>query len=222
MAQLNQFRVDNHDFDKALEILKKYAAKYQASYLIVKEFGKESGKQHLQGWVKHNATDNTYRTAFSRHYKELGTHEKCFTKVKEPDVYFSYIISNDSKPHISSISDTNIITNYTQDNLDELKKLKPFVVPRTHKDKKFRSDDWYELTLQYLEEKCVKDGKIDYMQLPVYFEHKKPKSVNFAAVYDKLVGMGLRLEDKYMAEGNTRFRDEYFSKMYTLGKNIFY
>lgn len=193
MTQLNQFRVDNHDVDKALDILKKYASKYQASYFISKEYGKDSGKPHLQGWVRHSATDNTFRQAFSRHYSTLGTHEKCFTKVKDPDVYYSYIISNDFKPHITSVSDSNVITNYTQDKFNELKKLKPFVVP-TKKSKQSHYDDSY----QQIEKSCVVDGKILYHKLhSEYLRIFRPKSINKFKLHDSCLAIAISLEQKY-------------------------
>lgn len=219
---VSQFRVDDSDFDKAKSQLKKYEAKHQARYFIVREIATQSGKVHLQGWVQHTASDNTYRLGWSRYYKELGTHEKCFTPVKSFDVYVSYIVNNDGKPRITSVDSSDVLTNYTQAELDEFNKFQPFIDTRKNSNKKSSQKDWYDIAFEYLEDKCVKDGKIDYLGLKVHFRKKLPRKVNYSVMYDNLVGMGLRLEEKYPHPDNTRFEDEYFARMSDLGKKIFY
>lgn len=184
----SQFRVDDVDVDKALDILKKYEAKYSAKYLIVQEKGKETGKLHLQGWVSHTASDNTYRQAFSRHYKTLGTHDKCFTRIKDFPVYVAYIINNTSK---APVLFSDVKTNYTEDEFNQLQSGNPFVVPKK------RHKDYYDNLMQSMEDACVVDGKILYHKLPTEYLKYIPKKLNSRIAYDNIIGIAVRLEHKY-------------------------
>lgn len=187
----SQFRVDNHDSDKADKLLKKYVGKHSGNYLLVKEIGSQSGKPHLQGWCEHGTPDNTYRTHFSRAYNELGTHSKCFTKVKDLKVYMAYIIFNETKPEVKY---SDCFTNYSQEEFDEMKsKLTPFVKPISKTGRK----SYYDEVLQSLEDKCVVADEIQYEKLfDAYLEHA-PKKVNARIIYDNLTGYTLRLEQKF-------------------------
>lgn len=229
-------RIDCTDVDKLSGLLKKYVKnKSSSKYLVASEISSKTGKPHFQGWIIHSikgGTDeevkdqvakayNNFRTTITPHYKTDKGREYSFTGMDKPSSYIPYIIHNSVKESVPYI---DLITNYTEEEYQELLKEYVWIERRPHKLKQEvkPKEDWYDTTLQYLEDNCVKNGKIIYHDLPVYFEHKKPKSVNFALMYDKLVGMGLRLEDKYNTESNTRFRDEYFSKMYKFGEKIFY
>lgn len=200
MIQINsQFRVDDICEVKAKAILKKYEAKHQAKYCIVKETASQSQKQHLQGWVTHTHTDNSYRQGMSRHYKHLGTHQKCFTLVKDFPVYVAYILNNDSKPVVSFDS---VITNYTEDEFNQFQQHQRFTRPVSYKSK---SKDWYAETINHLEETCVDDdGTINYDQLPVEFLKNAPKRLNPRIAMDFITGMAIRLEDKYPQNVRTK------------------
>lgn len=235
MFVYQQIRIHSTDSDKLTDILKKYVKKKSSKYLVASEISTETNRPHFQGWITHSingGTDeevkdqtkkvlNNFRTTITPHYKTDRGREYTFTQLHTPSSAIPYIIHNSNKDPVTYQS---LITNYTEEEFQGLLDEYPmFVEKRPHKlRQKVPKEDWYESTLQYLEDNCVKNGKIVYHDLPVYFEHKKPKSVDFSIMFGKLRGMGLRLEDKYSAEGNSRFHDEYFGVMYKLGEKLFY
>lgn len=218
MDRINsQFRVDDVDENKALVILKKYESKHSAKYLVVREKASQSQKDHLQGWVSHFASDNTYRTTMARHYSTLGTHSKCFTMVKDFTVYVSYIINNDSKPDIQY---DNCLTNYTLEEFEQFKNGPRFLKPVSATCK---ATDWYSQMLNHLEESCVEDGKIIYNRCLTEFLKDPPKRMSVRLGYDYLASMLIRLEDKYphncraksrMVRGITELGDGLFDAYY--------
>ena len=194
----SQFRVDDHDADKALALLKKYADKHQGRFLLSKEVGTKSGKPHLQGFCYHTAAEPAYKQFFSRAYSEHGTHGKCFTKVKKLDTYLSYLVNNQSK---TKPDYKDLITNYTEEEYEEITKdLVPFV-PKQEFKKAF-----YDEVMDALENQCVKDGIIDYPRLPIVFMSYAPKKVNSKILYDMLTGYTVRLEYKFPSNNRARHR----------------
>lgn len=202
----SQFRVDDHDENKARQLLKKYADKHNGLYLVVKETGSQTGKPHIQGFCYHTSSDNSYRQFFSRSYAEHGTHSKCFTRVKTFNVYLAYIVANETKPKVEY---KDLITNYTEEAYNQLiDGITPFVDPK--KAKSYSSSS-YDQVLDALDHECVEDGKIQYQNLMNVYMRYAPKKVNSRILYDNLMGYTIRLEYRYPT--NRRARNTMYNQM---------
>lgn len=205
-----QFRVDDHDDNKASALLKRYAAKHNGKFLLSKEVGSQTGKPHLQGFCFCTAEPPAYKQFFSRAYPEHGTHGKCFTPVKKLDVYLSYLVNNDSKtkPLFS-----DLITNYTEDEYEDLTKdLVPFTTKSSYKK------SYFDQTFEALEKECVIDGIIQYPQLMKVFMANAPKKVNSRVLYDMLVGYTIHLEYRYPS--NNKARHRVYNEMCRIDDNL--
>lgn len=196
----SQFRVDDWNESKARSLLKRYEDKYNGHFLLVKETGTESGKSHLQGFCHHTASDNTYRQFFNRSYSEHGTKGKCFTRVKDDEVYVAYIINNEDKPDVMY---SDVITNYTEDQFNLMKERRRFVRPKRI-DKRKMADLLYPI----IEEQCVQDGIIDYPMIPAVLIQNLH---HFNAVDEFLIkrraySYAVKLEYKYPQNSRARSR----------------
>ena len=194
----SQFRVDKNDKDQVTRALETWCQKYEGKYLVALEEGEETGKLHYQGWCCHKASDNTYRKHFASLFKDLGTKQKCFTKVKNSSVYTAYILTNDSK---SDLQYDDVITNYTQEEFDELKKEPPFV-KYNKQEKGGRTND----VLASFQKHAVVDGRIQYHLLPQIYLRHCPKRINPSLMYDNIVALSVHLEHMYDNHHNERVR----------------
>lgn len=196
-----QFRVDDHNVDKASELLKRYADKHNGKFLLSKEVGSQTGKPHLQGFCFSTAEPPAYKQFFSRAYSEHGTHGKCFTPVKKLDVYIAYLLNNDSK---TKPKYKDLITNYTEEEYEEITKdITPFVVKTTYKK------SYYDEVLEALEKECVKDGIIQYSLIPQVYMRFAPKRVSSKILYELVTGYTVRLEYKFPT--NKRVRQQLYN-----------
>lgn len=202
-----QFRVDDHDTNKASGLLKRYADKHHGKFLLSKEVGSQSGKPHLQGFCFCTAEPPAYKQFFSRAYPEHGTHGKCFTPVKKIGTYLAYLLDNDSKtkPEYS-----DLITNYTESEYQELTKD---IVQFVSKDKLKKSpQSWWDSTVDILDQKCVYKGRILYSTIPtVFFSLPMPKRLSKLIIKENLQGMIMELERRH--QSNTRLHDEYMENI---------
>lgn len=202
----SQFRVDKNDADEARILLDKFCQKYEGKYLFAIEKGKETAKLHLQGWCCHTAPDNTYRKHWAKAYADLGTHSKCFTKVKDRSTYIAYIISNDCKGHLSY---DDVVTNYTEEEFNRLKSEPPFIDLKTKEVGKKQS--FSNEVLETFVKHGVKEGLIMYHLLPTLYLRHCPKRINKNIMYDNVLALTVQLEQRFPREENFRAQKQLVS-----------
>lgn len=211
----SQFRVDNHDDVKFLKLMKSFAVRHQAKYLVCKEIGLISGKPHLQGWVSHTSSDNSYRKYWARQYPEFGKKDngKCFTFVHDMADWVPYIIKQNRKPHATSVDSTSVLTNYTQAELTELYDKYPEHIHRDDRKKPARAKYQRDKLLQELEDTCVDDGRINYekVHLTVVHNAHKYSAVDEFILYKRATAYALKLEEKY--PNNHRAQERLYSRV---------
>lgn len=226
-------RVNNHDVDKAQLLLKKYASiNANTKYLLAKEVGTQTGKPHLQGWAVHHSDATTKAqirkalNSFSKyvydHYPEFrgksDSHNKCCSHMHTPSSYIPYIIHNSNK---APVLYADLVTNYTEEEYQELFQKYDFVESRTHKLDSKPSKKFADIVFDRLESLCVDDGIIDYSQLmSVFVKYYTPTRVgmNPRRVKDLLDGYTWRLEQKYPK--NTRIRYRYYNQLCRLDDDL--
>lgn len=201
------FRLDSSDPESFLSVFRKYVKKNPtAKYVISTEISSVKHKEHFQGWVSHPGTSHAYQQYMSRHYKDYEPHQKSFTAVRKPDVYFSYILNNEMKPNVTY---DQVYTNYDEDEFEQFKELSPFVsLPSIPKGRKAVTKTYQDKVLDTLEQKCVKNGKIQYTKIPhVYLGIAPQLAMDKAVARKNATGYTLRLENMYPDEENTLITD---------------
>lgn len=220
----SQFRVDDDDHRKAVKILDAYCKKHNGKYLICLETAQISNKLHLQGWVTHYSSDNTFRSHMSRKYTQYDNHQKCFTPVKgDLNKWISYIINNDNKEDIH-LDSPNLFTNYTDEEFAEFKLLdrhlrrEEFLAQR--KSGKSKVKDWYDQLLEAIEEHTIANNNtIDYRHAMTLYLANPPRYTNPHRANDTLRGIFLRLEQKYTK--NKRCHSVMKCKMMQLEEDLY-
>lgn len=196
----SQFRVDTSDKNGASDFLDKFCERHEGKYCFTLEKAQETSKLHLQGWTYHNASDNTYRKHMAVCYKEYGVKQKCFTRIKNPETYVAYILRNDLKGHVDY---SGVVTNYTLDEFERLvKDLTPFVdKPAVTRGAK---PQFSNEVINTFVKHGVKDGVIQYHELPFLYLRHCPKRINKTLMYDNVMGLTVQLERMFPHEKNTR------------------
>lgn len=220
----SQFRVDNHDAQKASRLLKKYASKYNAKFFVSKEIGLETGKPHLQGWCWHTSSDNSYRQHFGRQYPEFDKKNqgKCFTLVQDWPVWCPYIIKHNRKPHVSTLTTDDYITNYSQDEIQSLYEQFPeYISPENRKKGRCKStkspnDKLYALILQT----CVTDEVINYPKILQVLVNNlyDYNMIDEFMIRKKANAYALKLEEKY--PNNTKARSRLYRRVCELDETV--
>lgn len=187
VISLQTIRLDNTNVELFKDFIVSMKS-YLHEYLVVKEYGSETGKPHLQGWIKHTATPSNFSKIKAKHYSDGKSHTKSFKKMRDYTNHVAYILNNEGKPDVKY---SDCITNLSEQAFNNLQGNKRFVVHKT-KDK-----DPYERTLQAIEDACVIDGKIQYDELLDEYLKYVPKKLSGRIVYDNLLGITIRLEYKY-------------------------
>lgn len=212
---VSTFRVDNHDDKKASDVLKRYAKSHPGTkYLVVKEFGEKTNKPHLQGWVVHSETHQAYSRFFARHYSEFkgkGASSGRSFAPRTSDSWFSYIINNSNKPVVRY---AETVTNYTEQEFDELKAEKAFVSKQEYAKSQESKQTYRDKVLEALEENCVKDGVIQYDKLLGVYMNHLPMKFGPRDILHNLNGYIARLEYKY--PNNTKFRKTMYQRVVEL------
>lgn len=201
------FRLDASDPQAFLTVLAGYCKKKPLTrYVISTEISSIKHKEHFQGWVSHPGTHHSYQQYMSRHYKDYEPHQKSFTAVRKPDVYFSYIVNNEMKPDVTF---DDVYTNYEEDEFQQFKSLPSFVaLPSIPKGRKAVTKTYQDKVLDTLEQKCVKDGKIQYTKIPhVYLGIAPQLAMDKHVARKNATGYTLRLENIYPSEENTLMTD---------------
>lgn len=220
----SQFRVDNHDVNKAEELLKKYAIQHNAKYFVSKEIGLETGKPHLQGWCWHTSPENSYRQHFGRQYPEFDkkNNGKCFTPVKDWSIWCPYIIKHISKPHVSPDSSVDYITNYTKEEHQALYDQFPEYVPpeQRRKGRGKQLEKSRDKLFTLIEQSCVTDDVIDYPKiLQVLINNLSHYNmIDEFMIKKKANAYALKLEAKYPE--NTRARSRLYSRVCQLDDSV--
>lgn len=225
----SQFRVDNWDCEKASKVLHAFAENVNKLY-FQKEIAKKTKKKHLQGWVNHIVLDNTFRKTLSRKYSDLGTKEKCFTKVKSFEQYVAYIIKNPDKSesgeileNITSFKDfhlhpTEYYTTYTEEEFVELYNS----LPMFHQNGKVKNGDVngkckVETFFDKVYERCVNeattvnldgDRVIDYTKIPGIYMSSCPKQLDSYLLERNINGITNKLEQEYDNRFNRKLRNQ--------------
>lgn len=231
MFAYQTIRIDSTDTDKLTSILKKYAKNKRVKYLVASEISLETNKPHLQGWIVHpieggteeqiqkqsSKVYNNFRTTITPYYKTDKGREYSFRGMYDPPSYIPYIIHNSIKEPVSF---TDLITNYSEDEYEELLQKYEFIEKRPSKLKK-AGKTFSDVVTEKLAENCVDNGIIDYSKLmSVFMSYYAPTRVgtNPRRLKDILDGYTWRLEQRYPR--NTRLRSKYYTEMCRLDDDL--
>lgn len=205
-------RLDSKDVDKSKSVLKKYAKLHpETKYLLSPEgtTPEDGVKYHQQGWAYHTETQKSFSQYISRYFSDCAKSKKSLELLRKPPSYIPYIIHNDNKQPVRYDS---LITNYTEEEFNELVNQYQWIERRQHKLKgKEPKKDYYTFVLDKLDELCVKDGKIQYQMLMSVYMNYVPKKVNARILYDNLLGYTVRLEYRYPQ--NKRARSSLYNQV---------
>lgn len=216
-------RIDCTDVDKLAAILKKYVKNKRSKYLVASEISSETGKPHFQGWIIHpikGGTEedikeqtakafNNFRTTIVPHYKTDKGREYSFTGMDKPPSYIPYIIHNSNKEPLPF---SDLITNYTQEEYDQLLRDYKWIEMRPKKLKK-PVKKFSDIVYDKLVEKCVIDGIIQYGTIMnIFMSYYAPTKVgcNPRRLKDILDGYTWRLECAYPK--NQRLHHKYYNE----------
>lgn len=198
---LSTFRVDTTDIEAVQLIIDDYLKLHpNTKYCFNSEISDIKHKQHFQGWfdIPTIKTQATFGNWMREHFNEieLGGHKYSFAKVRDASVYYAYILNNEMKPETSY---KDVHTNYSEEEFDAYKGQRKFVkLPDIPKGRKAITKTYQDKVLDTLEEKCVKDGKINYTQLPHQYLKLAPSlQMDKPIARKNALGYGLRLERKY-------------------------
>lgn len=222
MFAYQTIRIDSTDVDKLTTILKKYVKNKRSSYLVASEISSETSKPHFQGWIVHPIKGgtqdeikkqtakvfNNFRTTIVPHYKTDKGREYNFAGMDKPPSYIPYIIHNSNKEPVAF---SDLITNYTQEEYDQLLRDYKWIEMRPKKLKK-KEKKFSDIVYQKLEEKCVEDGIIHYeMIMNIFMSYYAPTKVgcNPRRLKDIMDGYTWRLESAYPK--NQRLHHRYYN-----------
>lgn len=227
---ISQYRVDDCDFEipvKTLEALRK--TRKVEDFLLSNEVSKEVKKQHIQGWVIHNMTDNSYRVHMAKKHKDKGTKQKCFTIVRERETCMSYIIKNRSKgatketiSNVKELDYLDIRYSYREEDLVMLYNSLPFFIDKKDyiKEKKEKqSMSFHDKVYEKMKEECIEtnikgEKKIVYEKLLSIYLSFNPKTIDNYLVERNLNGLTNRLENEYKHKDNRRLRKKIQEDLY--------
>lgn len=208
---LSTFRVDTSDLEAVQEIIDRYLKKHpQAKYCFNYEISSIKHKEHFQGWfdVPTIKTPETFGNWMRKNFSEinLGGHRYSFAKVRDPTKYYAYILNNENKPDTSYHT---VHTNYTEEEFNNYKNQMVFVkLPSIPKGRKSITKTYQSKVLDTLEEKCVKDGKIQYPVIPHEYLGLAPQlQMDQPIAFKNSCGYTLRLENLYPDPDNTLITD---------------
>ena len=182
--------------------------KDKCEYYFQEEVGTQTGKLHLQGWIKHSKAVDTFRThmntwANGLHDKYKGSETKAFPKTKNEFTQYGYILQDVKKT-------TKVWTNLTSEDLEIINKNK---IKWTEKSQfleaKGKKVNWHQETLNLLEEYCVtknlKGEKIiNYSLIENVVKPRMPKSLDTLIYQRNLTGLTFHLELKHKNKHNQR------------------
>lgn len=226
MFVFQTIRIDSSDVDKLTKVLKKYVKNKSSKYLVASEISQKANKPHFQGWISHSIKGgtteeiveqtakvfNNFRTTLTNHYKTDKGREYSFKSMDKPDSYIPYIIHNDNKRPVSYI---DLITNYTQDEYQELLQKYKWIEMRHHKlEGKKVVKKFSDVVYDKLVEKCVNNGVIDYANIMnIFMSYYAPTRVgcNPRRLKDILDGYTWRLEVQFPK--NQRLHNRYYTEM---------
>jgi len=204
-------RLDTIEHDKALQVFIKYATEHTGTkFLLAKETGSQTGKPHLQGWCLHSEKRTAFRQYVYTSFPELIGGSRSVVKTNNITNEYAYICKNKVKPGFQY---SDCITNYTQEEYDEITKdISQFLPKNEFFAKKNKSQSWWHDTIDILDQQCVYKGQILYSTIPtVFFKLPMPKRLSKAIIKENLQGMIMELERRHY--GNTRLHDEYMESV---------
>lgn len=231
MTSHNTIRFDVDDDTKPVKFLDKLLDYVpDCTYFIQYELGTKTQKQHWQGWVSHNKTDETFRLFFngwtSRELLLKKSPEKSFKKVRRDLTgQMSYILKCQKKIQWGSEL-LKYYTNIPEAELSEIYERIPVHVEKGQflEDNgiKIRKKTWHQETMEMLEEKCISrnlclEPQINYEMVETLVGSRLPKSLD-QMVYDRnVLGCMFHLEQRHPNQYNNRvthmfsrnFRDKY-------------
>lgn len=223
---LSQYRVDVEDFEVTTKIMEKLQkARKVEKYFVSKEIGLEKGKKHIQGWVSHSMTDNSYRKSMAKSFEDIKSDGKCFTLVKKEEGFYSYIIKNRSKGASKVTIETleeleledYVKGGYEDKELVELYNKIPFHEEKEdfkskQKEKK-KQESFFDKAFNEIERECTSKDikgnvKIDYTKILDTYLSMCPKQLDSYLVERNLNGVTSKLERKYKHKDNRRLRSK--------------
>lgn len=220
---MNEIRIDVDGPDDVfvhtyIARLLKYAP--DAKYYIQLEYGKETNKSHIQGWVVHNKLSNTFRDYMNKYLRE-NFNDKCATKahavLRSLIGQQSYIINNEIKP-----DNPKFWTNYSSEDLEEIISTVPVFKEKSkfleEKTRRSSGSKWWNETFDILEARCiytsVKNEKlINYRLIEDICYERGGKSLDKFILIRMMNGLTKKLEVTYPHNKNRRLRDSFHRQL---------